>query len=85
MDAVLAIDQGTTGCTSVVLARDGSILGHATSEFTQHYPQPGWVEHDPEEIWRVCLEVMESALDGGIAAAKEHLVPSASPTSARRP
>jgi len=61
-DAVLAIDQGTTGCTAVVLSRDGSVLGHATSEFTQHYPQPGWVEHDPEEIWRVCLEVMGGAL-----------------------
>ena len=61
-DAVLAIDQGTTGCTSMVLARDGAVLGHATAEFTQHYPQPGWVEHDPEEIWRVCLEVMEGAL-----------------------
>ncbi len=62
-DAVLAIDQGTTGCTSMVLARDGAVLGHATAEFTQHYPQPGWVEHDPEEIWRVCLEVMEGALE----------------------
>lgn len=61
-DAVLAIDQGTTGCTAVVLASDGSVLGHTTSEFTQHYPQPGWVEHDAEEIWRVCLEVMEGAL-----------------------
>jgi glycerol kinase len=61
-EAVLAIDQGTTGCTAVVLASDGSVRGHATSEFTQFYPQPGWVEHDPEEIWRVCLEVMGRAL-----------------------
>jgi biotin synthase len=49
-DAVLAIDQGTTGSTALVLDRDGRVLGRATEEFTQHYPQPGWVEHDPEEI-----------------------------------
>jgi glycerol kinase len=61
-DAVLAIDQGTTGCTSVVLSRDGAVLGHATAEFTQYYPQPGWVEHDPDEIWRVSLEVIDRAL-----------------------
>ncbi len=62
-DAVLAIDQGTTGSTALVLARDGAVLGRATEEFTQHYPEPGWVEHDPEEIWRVSLGVMGSALD----------------------
>jgi glycerol kinase len=60
--AVLAIDQGTTGSTALVLDRDGMVLGRATEEFTQHYPQPGWVEHDPEEIWRVSLEVIGSAL-----------------------
>jgi glycerol kinase len=63
LDAVLAIDQGTTGCTAVVLAADGSVLGRATQEFTQHYPQPGWIEHDPEEIWRVSLEVIGVALE----------------------
>ena len=57
-DAVLAIDQGTTGSTALVLDRDGRVLGRATEEFTQFYPQPGWVEHDPEEIWRVSLEVI---------------------------
>jgi glycerol kinase len=62
-DAVLAIDQGTTGSTALVLDRDGRVLGRATEEFTQHYPQPGWVEHDPEEIWRVSLEVIGAALD----------------------
>ena len=60
--AVLAIDQGTTGSTALVLDRDGRVLGRATEEFTQHYPQPGWVEHDPEEIWRVSLGVIDSAL-----------------------
>jgi glycerol kinase len=62
-EAVLAIDQGTTGSTALVLARDGAVLGRATEEFTQYYPEPGWVEHDPEEIWRVSLGVMESALE----------------------
>jgi len=62
-DAVLAIDQGTTGSTALVLAQDGAVLGRATEEFTQFYPEPGWVEHDPEEIWRVSLGVMEAALD----------------------
>jgi glycerol kinase len=62
-DAVLAIDQGTTGSTALVLDGEGLVLGRATEEFTQYYPQPGWVEHDPEEIWRVSLEVIGAALD----------------------
>jgi glycerol kinase len=67
-DAVLAIDQGTTGSTALVLDRDGQVLGRATEEFTQHYPQPGWVEHDPEEIWRVSLDVIGVALcEAGLA------------------
>ena len=61
--AVLAIDQGTTGCTAMVLGRDGKILGRAYAEINQHYPEPGWVEHDPEEIWLVSLEVMGQALE----------------------
>jgi len=70
-DAVLAIDQGTTGSTALVLARDGAVLGRATEEFTQYYPEPGWVEHDPEEIWRVSLDVMESALEQASLAPHE--------------
>ncbi len=67
-EAVLAIDQGTTGSTALVLDRDGRVLGRATEEFTQYYPQPGWVEHDPEEIWRVSLEVIGTALgNAGLA------------------
>ncbi len=61
--AVLAIDQGTTGCTALVVASDGAVLASATEEFSQHYPQPGWVEHDPEEIWRVSLGVIDSVID----------------------
>jgi glycerol kinase len=48
---VLAIDQGTTGTTVVVLDADMSVLGRSNHEFAQIYPKPGWVEHDPEDIW----------------------------------
>jgi len=59
---VMAIDQGTTGSTVLVFDRRGRIVGRAYSEFTQHYPKPGWVEHDAEEIWRVTLKVARQAL-----------------------
>ena len=59
---IVAIDQGTTGTTVLVIDRAGSVLGQAASEFTQHYPQPGWVEHDAEEIWSVTHRVIEQAL-----------------------
>jgi glycerol kinase len=61
-DAVLAIDQGTTGSTALVFSRSGAVLARAYAELTQRYPEPGWVEHDPEEIWRTSLAVMERAL-----------------------
>lgn len=59
---VLAIDQGTTGSTVLVIDAGGEIRGRAYSEFTQHYPQPGWVEHDAEELWSVTLNVIGAAL-----------------------
>jgi len=62
MTAVLAIDQGTTGSTAIVFSQSGEILSRAYSEFTQHYPKPGWVEHDPQEIWQVSRAVMADAL-----------------------
>jgi glycerol kinase len=58
---VVAIDQGTTGSTVLVIDRSGRVIGRAYSEFTQHYPRPGWVEHDAEEIWRVTLRVLRQA------------------------
>jgi glycerol kinase len=64
MPAILALDQGTTGSTALLVHQDGSILGRGYREFTQHYPRPGWVEHDPEEILRVSLEAMREALAG---------------------
>ncbi|MFC1662179.1 glycerol kinase GlpK [Gemmatimonadota bacterium] len=60
--ALLAIDQGTTGSTALV-AQDGRILVRSYSEFTQHFPRPGWVEHDAEEIWEVTRSVARRALE----------------------
>jgi glycerol kinase len=62
VSAILAIDQGTTGTTCLVLGRDGRVLGRAYAEITQHYPRPGWVEHDPEEIWAVTLRTAREAV-----------------------
>ena len=60
--AILALDQGTTGSTALVISQDGRILGRAYSEFTQHFPRPGWVEHDAEEIRDVTIRVAGEAL-----------------------
>jgi glycerol kinase len=60
---ILAIDQGTTGTTCIVFDGDGRIAGRAYSEFEQHFPRPGWVEHDAGEIWEVTREVARGALD----------------------
>lgn len=62
MPSVLALDQGTTGSTALVIAADGHVGGRAYREFTQHFPTPGWVEHDAEEIWRVTVDVAREAL-----------------------
>ncbi len=59
---VLAIDQGTTGSTCLVLAADGRIVGRAYREITQHYPQPGWVEHDALEIVQRTFEAAREAI-----------------------
>jgi glycerol kinase len=62
--SILALDQGTTGSTALVVHRDGTVLGRGYREFTQHYPRPGWVEHDPGEILAVSLAAMREALAG---------------------
>jgi glycerol kinase len=68
---VLAIDQGTTSTRAILFDRAGRARATAQTELTQHHPQPGWVEHDPEEIWRsvisTCREAIAAA-DGPIAA-----------------
>lgn len=60
--AVLALDQGTTGSAALVVSADGEVLGRAYSEFAQHFPRPGWVEHDAEEIRRVTVAVAREAV-----------------------
>jgi len=68
---ILALDQGTTSSRAIVFARDGSIRALAQQEYTQHYPQPGWVEHDANDIWQTQLAVARAALrDNGIAASE---------------
>lgn len=56
--AILAIDAGTTGITALIIDEDGQAIARAYSEFEQHFPQPGWVEHDPEQIWQAVLKVV---------------------------
>jgi glycerol kinase len=59
---ILAIDEGTTGVTCLVIDADGRVRGRGYSEFAQHFPQPGWVEHDAEEIWEVTRRVAREAV-----------------------
>jgi glycerol kinase len=59
---ILAIDQGTTGTTCIVFDEQAEPVGRAYREFTQHFPRPGWVEHDAEEIWEVTQAVAGEAL-----------------------
>ena len=59
---VLSLDEGTTGATSVAVGVDGMVRGKGYAEITQHFPQPGWVEHDADEIWAAVLESARQAL-----------------------
>jgi glycerol kinase len=74
VNAVLAIDQGTTGTTCLLIDQKGKVRGRAYSEFTQYFPKPGWVEHDASEIWDVTLKV-----------AREATLPSRKTTRSRTP
>ena len=67
---ILAIDQGTTGSTCLVFDAEGRIAGRAYSEFKQHFPRPGWVEHDAAEIWDVTRRIaVQAIVDAGIQGA----------------
>jgi glycerol kinase len=70
-DAVLAIDQGTTGSTALVFSREGVVLGRAYAEVTPSYPHPGWVEQDAQQLWRRSLEVAAAALRAARVGARE--------------
>lgn len=67
---VLAIDQGTTSSRAILFDREGNPTAIAQRELTQHYPQPGWVEHDPQEIWDITLAVAREVLT------QSHVAPS---------
>lgn len=69
--SVLAIDQGTTGSTCLVINEDGRIAGRGYREITQHYPRPGWVEHDAEEILTRTVDAGREAIE------QAHLAPAA--------
>lgn len=66
---VLAIDQGTTSTRSIVFDDAARPVASSQSEFAQHYPQPGWVEHDPEDIWRDALKTAREAIEKSGAGA----------------
>ncbi|MET0340379.1 MAG: glycerol kinase GlpK [Polyangiales bacterium] len=68
---LLAIDQGTTGSTAVVVGGDGAVLARASREFPQHFPRPAWVEHEPDEIWASVQAAVREALE------RAHVVPAA--------
>ena len=62
MNAILALDQGTTSSRAIVFNHDGSIRAVAQQEFQQFFPQSGWVEHDPNEIWQTQLDTARAVL-----------------------
>ena len=81
---ILAIDQGTTGTTCLVVDVELRILGRGYRELGQHFPRPGWVEHDPEEIW-ACVEQPRRTRSPRPARTPATSTRSGSPISARRP
>ena len=62
MSSFLALDQGTTSSRALIFDRFGKVLGSAQKEFEQHFPQPGWVEHDATEIWATQIKVAQDAI-----------------------
>ena len=64
MKYVLAIDAGTTGITVLLVDAEGAFFRKTYQEFAQHFPKPGWVEHDPEEIWKAVQITLNKALEG---------------------
>jgi glycerol kinase len=58
---ILSIDQGTTGTTALLVDRDGQVQGRGYTQIDQYYPQPGWVEQDPADIWQKTLQAIEQA------------------------
>ena len=65
MSCILALDQGTTSSRSIIFANNGDVVSVGQKEYRQIYPQSGWVEHDPDEIWRSQVETATEALSKG--------------------
>ena len=59
---VIALDQGTTSSRAIIYDKNAHPIGNSSKEFTQFYPQPGWVEHDAEEIFKTQLSVMQNVI-----------------------
>src|SRR5262245_65859628 len=68
---LLAVDQGTTSTRAMLFDTDGAPRASAQDELPQSYPKPGWVEHDPEEIWRATVSTMRRALANSKVAAAD--------------
>src|SRR5258707_14518128 len=69
MTHIIAIDQGATSSRAMVFRRDCTVAAMAQEEFPQHFPQSGWVEHDPEDLWRTALATSRAAIaQAGLAA-----------------
>ncbi len=69
-DLILVLDAGTTSTRAMAFGRDGALVGSAQRALTQHYPQPGWVEHDAEEIWQSTLACAREVVSGAGGAAR---------------
>ncbi|MEL6616375.1 MAG: FGGY family carbohydrate kinase, partial [Bacteroidota bacterium] len=68
MPYVLALDQGTTSSRALIFDARGGVVGSAQQEFAQHFPRPGWVEHDPEDLWQTQLATAREAIEAsGVA------------------
>jgi len=70
-ELILAIDQGTTGSTALLLSRDSRVVAKSNEEFPQHYPRPGWVEHDLDEIWASVKRAVASAIEAAAVSPKD--------------
>jgi len=71
MKYILALDQGTTSSRAIVFDKRGTVVAVEQKEFTQHFPQPGWVEHNPQDIWKSQLSVAKSVLRKAKITAKD--------------
>ena len=61
----MAIDQGTTSTRTIIFDQNFSVISVAQQEFEQYFPHPGWVEHDPEDIWNSVIDTVRSAIKKG--------------------